>query len=140
MDLNEKPPASVTDFLAYRESKRRVDSLLASTDISKLGHSELCQVVQSLGKLIAQQSDILNAVIADLTVFIERHSEMQQQFIYISGQAYLALHLLKEKNICLPEEIETAWQTIVQDKILKQDQGESPVETPAESNESGSLD
>lgn len=110
---------NVTDFLAYRDSKRKVESLLASIDVTKLGHAELAQLVQSLGKLVEQQSNVLNAVMLDMTLLVERHTEMQQQFVYVSGQAFLAIQMLKEKNICSPEEIETAWQQMVQEKILK---------------------
>lgn len=128
---------NVTDFLAYKESRKKVESLLASADVSKLSANELSVIVQSLGKLTTQQSDILQTLMIDLTLLVERQQEMQQQFMYVSGQAYLALQLLKEKNVCTPEEVETAWQTMVQDKILKpQEQTEIPLDKPAELNES----
>lgn len=110
---------NVTDFLAYRESKKKVESLLAAADVTKLGHTELAQLVQSLGKLVEQQSSVLNALMLDLTLLVQRQTEMQQQFMYVSGQAYLAIQFLREKGIVSPEEVETAWQKMVQEKILK---------------------
>ena len=118
---------NVTDFLAYRESKKKVESLLAAADVTKLGHTELAQLVQSLGKLVEQQSSVLNALMLDLTLLVQRQTEMQQQFMYVSGQAYLAIQFLREKGIVTPEEVETAWQQMVQEKILKpQGQEETP--------------
>jgi hypothetical protein len=117
---------NVTDFLAYRESRNKVQSLLAAANISKLGYGELTTLVESLGKLVEQQSDVLQAMMSDLILLVQRHEEMQQQFVFVSGQAYLALNFLKEKGICTPEEVETAWQNVVQEKILKsQEQQES---------------
>jgi hypothetical protein len=110
---------NVTDFLAYKEQKRKIDALLSSTDVSKLGQAEQGHLIQSVAKLVQQQSDLLNTVMLDMTLLVERMQDMQQQFIYISGQAYLGIQMLREKNICSPEEIETAWAQIVKEKILQ---------------------
>jgi hypothetical protein len=127
---------NVTDFLAYRESKKAVENLLATVDVNSLDHTELAKLVQSLGKLVEQQSSVLNALMLDMTLLVERHTEMQQQFIYVSGQAFLALQFLREKGICSPEEVETAWTQMIQEKILKpQGQtGSSPEEISSDLN------
>lgn len=109
---------NVTDFIAYRKSKEQVESILNGVDTSKLSVIELGEIVKLLGKVNKQQSELLTALTNDMTLMVNRFAEMQQQFLLVSGQAYIALQMLKDKGICSPEEVETAWDHMVSEKIL----------------------
>ena len=55
-----------------------------------------------------------DALVKDMRLLVQRQTEMQQQFMYVSGQAFLALEILKKKGICTPEELEEEWQKIAE--------------------------
>ena len=61
-----------------------------------------------------------DALVKDMRLLVQRQTEMQQQFMYVSGQAYLALEMLKKRGICTPEEVEEEWQKIAE-KVEKTD-------------------
>lgn len=101
----------VVDLMAFKAEAKKVKELL-KTDTSALSQKELSMLVQSLGKLVDQQTALLNQMMLDMTLLTHNFAGMQNQFLLVSGQAYVALELLKEKSVCTPEDIDAKWQAI----------------------------
>ena len=106
-----KPDNKVVDLISYRAKARGVKDLM-KTDTSKLSQKELNVLVTTLGELVQQQTDLLNQSMIDLTLLNHNLAGMQNQFLLVSGQAHVALEMLKKKGICTPEEIDDIWQDL----------------------------
>lgn len=111
------------DLNLYRQQKKNLDDLLPS--VTKMSHPELCQFTQLMSKVIDQQSELLVYLVANQQQFVEKFKQIQGQFLYVSGQAYLSLEILKDKGVISPEEVESMWQGVLQDKILDNSERES---------------
>ena len=102
---------NIVDLLSYRQQARGIKDLL-SADTSKLSQKELSILVQSLGKLVEQQTSLLNQMMLDLTLLTHNFAGMQNQFLLVSGQAFVCLEMLKLKGICTPEDIDSMWEQV----------------------------
>lgn len=127
----------VVDLLAYRQQARGLKELLAA-DTSKLSQKELSALVQSLGKVVDQQTSLLNQMMMDLTLLTHNFAGMQNQFLLVSGQAYVSLELLKSKGVCTPEEIDELWSQI--EKKINNTVLESPEDETDASDDVNELD
>ena len=113
-----EPTDNVRDFLKYKDQRTRLQNLTELPDLSKLGVAELGSLVQLLSRMVLQQAELINGIMAELAVNAQNHSDMQQQFMYVSGQAFMSTQMLKDKNICTAEELHESWHKILQEKIL----------------------
>lgn len=119
---------NLVNLFEYKKEKTRIKSLIDTTDLSKLTYSQLAGLVQSLGKLVEHQSTILNELLTSTAMLNTSVNNIQDQFMYVSGQAYLSLEILKSKGIITAAEVETLWNQIIEEKINSQQSSNIPVE------------
>lgn len=116
---------NVVDFLAFRESQKKLEALSKMPDLTKLGHAELATILQSVSKVVLQQSDLIAELMQEQVLATESFMKLQEQCSMISLQAYVALEILKEKGVATPEEVSAMWQKVIKEKVYK---GQEPSE------------
>lgn len=84
---------------------------------NKLTRAELADALLSSTELMNAQHDLLQALTGDILKLVKSHNEMQAQQSMVSGQAYLALEILKEKGLATSDELQTRWEEIVRSKV-----------------------
>jgi hypothetical protein len=118
-DEQNNPPSNVVDFLKYRNQIKQVEQLAAMPDLSKLGTAELGVLVQGLCKLVLEQGQLVTAIMAELGESHTNHQQMQEQFMFVSTQAFCAIQMLKDKGLCTAQEFHDLWMKTLEEKILK---------------------
>lgn len=134
--MSDQEKSNVQDLLKYRENKKIIQQL-SQLDTSKLGMEELRTLTSSLSKMVVQLTGLLENMAENTARLAEGQANMQDQFVYVSGQAYVALTLLKERGVCTAVDISDCWKRTVEDKIK---QPQEDAEHPPEVDDEAELD
>ena len=98
----------------FKKTRTEVKELAASRD-------------DPLFKLVAQQSEIIEALLNDISLLVGKQVDLQNQFAIVSAQSYLGLKILQDKEIILEEELNGRFQelmsqiTPVEERATKQE-------------------
>lgn len=107
-------------YKEQREELRKEVKKLSSLHNTELGHVENLAIREA--RLLEAQAEVLDALLNDISMLVGRHLEMQNQFIVVSAQAFLALQILREKNIIMPEELQARWEGLMKKTMGEEDQ------------------
>jgi tetrahydromethanopterin S-methyltransferase subunit A len=127
--------SKVIDLQEYKELKNKVNELI-NTDTGSLTLEQSSVMIHMLAKLTKQQSEVIEATLNTVALLTSKQSHMEDQFTWISCQAYMAIQILQEKGICTSEELNSQWEKLIREKIKKnesivstQSQNENPEHT-----------
>ncbi len=108
----------VTDLLEYKKQKDKALKFLEE-DLKKPWKSD-SDTLDAVVNLVFQQSELLDTLLKNLVLISNQHRDLQEQVIYLSGQNYLALQIMKEKSLITEEEVAIIWQDVKQ-KLLPEE-------------------
>lgn len=110
---------NVTDIADMRNKRKSLEKKAAKIrgGSDKLTRGELSDAFLESANLVEQQHALMEALTNDILMLAKTYTEMQHQVMMISGQAFLALDVLKEKGLITPDELQARWDSVVQKKI-----------------------
>lgn len=111
--------SNVTDIASMRKKRQELEKQAerVKKGSDKLTRGELSEAFVQSAELVQQQYELLEALTQDILMLAKTYTEMQHQVMLISGQAFLALDLMKEKGLVTPEELQARWDSVVKKKI-----------------------
>lgn len=132
--MSEENINNVENFMKHRERKRHLEEM-SKIDTSSLNMEQLRDLTGTLSKMVLDLTKLVEVSAMNIADLAQRQLNMQEQFLLVSGQAYLALELLKQKGICSEDEVKDAWTKILKEKII----GQQDELTTLEDSENDSL-
>lgn len=119
---------NLIDIVDHQNTADQIAELtnLSKEEINKLSPDQKNQHIHLITKLLKTQSKSVVALMNDVSLLIQSHELMKEQFTHISCQSFLALQMIKEKGLVTKEEIEKAWLTLVKEKILDPESDKLP--------------
>lgn len=110
----------VIDLNSYKKQREELVQETKNLVNIKDNLSDAEKLAVRQARLIEQQSQVMDALLNDIALLVGKHIELQNQFMIVSAQAYLAIQVLKDKGVILPEELEARWADLMA-KVLSQD-------------------
>lgn len=112
--------SDVIDISKYKELKNKVSELVQK-DTNSLTLEQSSTMIHLLANLVKQQSAVLEATLETVSLLTNKQALLEDEFTWVSCQAYMAIKIIQDKNICTKEEIEAEWEKLVREKIRKEE-------------------
>lgn len=120
----------VIDLNSYKKQREELVQEAKNLVNVKDNLSDAEKLAVKQARLIEQQSQVMDALLNDIALLVGKHIELQNQFMIVSAQAYLAIQVLKDKGVILSEELEARWADLMA-KVLSQDDQQTEMKEEA---------
>lgn len=112
----------IVNLEEYRKKRETIQKM--SEDKSNVNIDEVLE-------FSAQQGEIVEALLNDISLLMAQHIDIQNQFKIVSAQSFLALEVLQEKGVIMEEELQGRWDALMEkivpaEERAQEQQAEAP--------------